>query len=445
MSVLAALILALGWAASSAQATTTTFLYTGAEQTFVVPGGVTSVHVVAIGGSGGAATDASGGVAAEAIGNVNVTPGQTLYVEVGGKGKGLGEGGQGGFNGGASGAGGGGGASDIRTSPRELGLAPDHRLIVAAGGGGAGGSGPNGPGAEGGAAGSPGGASEFYGGGGAGTATEGGLGASGCFGSGENGQLGSGGAGNDSGAESDPGGGGAGGYYGGGGGGGSCEFGSSGGGGGSLLIPVGGSAALASLATEPRVQITYTLVPPSIAIVSPAGGATYTQGQVIKANYSCTPPEGTVVETCAGPVASGAALDTAALGKHTFTVSAEDADGATASQEVSYNVVAAPSPPPPPIQPIPNTLLDSHPKTSLKTKKKATVKFSFSSDIAGATFQCQLDKGQFSPCASPQTYKKVKAGQHTFSVQAVAGGVVDPTPATFSFRVTKIKKHKKKH
>ena len=41
-----------------AQATTKTFTFTGAEQTFVVPSGITKIHVDAVGGSGGVGTGA---------------------------------------------------------------------------------------------------------------------------------------------------------------------------------------------------------------------------------------------------------------------------------------------------------------------------------------------------------------------------------------------------
>jgi hypothetical protein len=58
--------------------------------------------------------------------------------------------------------------------------------------------------------------------------------------------------------------------------------------------------------------------------------------------------------------------------------------------------------------------------------------------VAGATFQCKLDKGSFAPCISPKTYK-VKKGKHTFSVEAVGPAGTDPTPATFSFKVKKKK------
>ncbi|MDX6601094.1 MAG: hypothetical protein QOF13_296 [Solirubrobacterales bacterium] len=435
----------LAWAVSPAQATTTIFEFTGAEQTFRVPGGVHSIHVVAIGGSGGASELlVPGGAAAQVTGDISVTPGNTVYVEVGGRGQDGASGGAGGFNGGASGGAGGGGASDIRTSPLEDGLSPDDRLIVAAGGGGGGGSGPAGMGGNGGAAGENGTTGEGGNeGGGAGTAVLGGFGGSGCNLSGLEGQLGTGGIGGSS-ESGSPGGGGGGGYYGGGGGGGSCIAGSGGGGGGSSLVPVGGIAALASLAAAPEVQLTYTLVPPTISIVSPVDGATYTKDQVVTANYSCTPPEGTTVEICDGPVANGAPLDTSTLGSHTFEVEGEDKDGAATEKSVSYTVVPPSTPTggsgsqtSPPPAPLPDTSLDGHPKETIKTKKKRVkVKFSFSSNVAGASFQCKIDKGQLESCLSPKSYM-VKRGSHVFSVQAVSAGGTDPISATFRFKVKK--------
>lgn len=97
------------------------------------------------------------------------------------------------------------------------------------------------------------------------------------------------------------------------------------------------------------------------------------------------------------------------------------------------------TPPPPPPAPVPNTKLGVHPGSRVTTKQsKLKVKFGFSSDVAGATFQCKLDKGSFKPCKSPKTYK-VKPGQHKFSVRAVGPGGTDASSATFKFKVIKQK------
>lgn len=54
-----------------------------------------------------------------------------------------------------------------------------------------------------------------------------------------------------------------------------------------------------------------------------------------------------------------------------------------------------------------------------------TAKFKFTSNEAGSTFECKLDKGKFKKCKSPKTYKKLKAGKHVFKVRAIdkAGNV----------------------
>lgn len=70
-----------------------TFGYTGTQQSFVVPTGVSSVTVVATGASGGlglrvsaAGAGGAGGAGAEVSAQLSVTPGETLYIEVGGPG-----------------------------------------------------------------------------------------------------------------------------------------------------------------------------------------------------------------------------------------------------------------------------------------------------------------------------------------------------------------------
>lgn len=68
---------------------TTTFIYTGAVQTYVVPAGVTSVTIMAKGasGAGWGPTSTQGGQGATCQGTYTVTPGATIYVYVGGGGQ----------------------------------------------------------------------------------------------------------------------------------------------------------------------------------------------------------------------------------------------------------------------------------------------------------------------------------------------------------------------
>ena len=256
----------LAWSSSNALANTVNFGYTGAEQTFTVPAGVTTIDVLAVGGSGGSAGGTgggAGGTGAQASAALPVIPGQTLYVEVGSNGQDASPTASlGGFNGGGNAGdqgGGGGGASDVRFHPRPAGDSPfslNSRLIVAAGGGG-GGAGTGATGGVGGAAGS--GGSDGSGGatGGApGSETGGGAGCGG----GCSGLLGRGGSGSV-GLAGSGGGGGGGGYYGGAGGMSNATNAGGGGGGGSSLLPPGGSVMVPSAPVPPQVQISYTPPP----------------------------------------------------------------------------------------------------------------------------------------------------------------------------------------
>lgn len=92
-----------------------------------------------------------------------------------------------------------------------------------------------------------------------------------------------------------------------------------------------------------------------------------------------------------------------------------------------------PIPPPPPKEsPVPATKLGRHP-TARTTKTTAT--FTFSADVAGATFSCKLDGKPKAACRSPKTYKRLKPGKHTFKVWATAKGVTDATPAKYSWKL----------
>jgi len=86
----------------------------------------------------------------------------------------------------------------------------------------------------------------------------------------------------------------------------------------------------------------YTVVPAPVATIAvPASGATYVAGRRVDASYTCSATAPVALASCSGPVASGAALDTAHPGSHRFTVLATDANAIAASATVHYTVVAA--------------------------------------------------------------------------------------------------------
>jgi hypothetical protein len=244
-----------------------TFNYTGHKERFVVPSGVTTITVDAIGAAGAGYSypkicyGPCFGRGGRIKGDIQVKPGEMLYVRVGGRGLGGDSSGigAGGFNGGGDGGNGGywggrggGGASDVREGGDQL----VDRIVVAAGGAGQG-TGAGSYYGEGGDGGGTVGAngSGYNVGGLGGSQTAGGVGGEGNQGSGgapgqpgANGALGlggDGGVGGQGGSYGHGGGGGAGGggYYGGGGGGGgagvygSAQVGNGGAGGSSYIEP----------------------------------------------------------------------------------------------------------------------------------------------------------------------------------------------------------------
>jgi hypothetical protein len=292
----------------------------GAEGSCVVPAGITTLHVIAVGAPGAGDVTASG-QGAMVTGNVTVTPGQTLYVRVGQ---------MGGFNGAGSGGpccsngGSGGGASDIRTCTTTTNGQPDScdqftfgtagtdpRLIVAGGGGGegypdfgthsiGGNAGTPSPGVDGGQGqfgdfGSP------PGNGGKGGTSSGG-GAGGVIGGGGTvgspGTATSGGDGSCQGGGGNCGGGGGGGFWGGGGGSAGPNGGSAGGGGGGASFgPAGATFSLDGTRT------------PSITIN--ALGSTTTS---VSCSPPTIPPGGSI--TCTATVTDGASAPTGTVTFH---------------------------------------------------------------------------------------------------------------------------------
>jgi hypothetical protein len=64
-----------------------------------------------------------------------------------------------------------------------------------------------------------------------------------------------------------------------------------------------------------------------------------------------------------------------------------------------------------------------------------TPTFRFTASDGGARFECKLDGKPYRGCRSPFTTRSLSPGKHRFLVRARSGGEVDPTPASWRFRV----------
>ncbi|MEO8693425.1 MAG: carboxypeptidase-like regulatory domain-containing protein [Acidimicrobiales bacterium] len=80
----------------------------------------------------------------------------------------------------------------------------------------------------------------------------------------------------------------------------------------------------------------------------------------------------------------------------------------------------------------PDTSIAAAPAAIVNT---ASAEFTFTSNVAGATFECQLDTATWAPCVSPRVYSALPDGVHDFAVRSTAAGLTDATPATRSWRV----------
>lgn len=142
--------------------------------------------------------------------------------------------------------------------------------------------------------------------------------------------------------------------------------------------------------------------------------------------YACA-IDGGPLGPCSGP---GDSHTTATLadGDHSFQVAATDTAGnvdpSPASQVFTIDTKA------------PAVTITGGPKKK-SARKKAT--FTFVADEPGATLECALDGAAFSPCVSPQRYKRLKLGRHRFVVRATdaVGNVGQPVSRSF--------KRKRKH
>jgi len=370
-----------------------TFNFTGSQQTWTVPNGVTSINFTIAGAKGGNGTSGIAGAnGATLAGALAVTPGQTIFINVGGQGA-INAGGFNGGGNGGSGAGGGGGATDIRLGGNGLG----NRAVVAAGGGGAG-RGPSysptpGAGGTGTFCGSPwgyggsngggcsagtsggcaGGTAPSYGTGGAGGGLSSGGGTAGS-GGGVLGQAGSLGQGGNGGTSVYGAGGGGGGYYGGSAGmsgSGGCH---GGGGGGSSYADQAVASALThtggnnntngycniswtgSGCGSPLVPITVTVNPAPTITTS---GTTICSGQTATLTATANVPGGTFTWNPGNLTGSSVTVTPNTTTQYTVSYSVPNCNASTATATVTVN--------PSPVAPTANNVTLCGPGTATLT------------------------------------------------------------------------------
>ncbi|QRN95703.1 OmpA family protein [Archangium violaceum] len=179
-----------------------------------------------------------------------------------------------------------------------------------------------------------------------------------------------------------------------------------------------------------------TVAPAAPTITSPANGSTITEQ---RPTYTGTAePNSTVIVVVDGKEigrvtassTGGWSLpspDYLTNGPHTVTATSMDAAGNTSPQASSTFTVAATAPE--------TTLTGKPPNPS----SSATGTFTFTSPTAGATFECKLDGGNWTPCTSGQSYTGLTDGDHTFMVRAKdpVSGNVDLTPETYTWKIVR--------
>ncbi|HEU4329214.1 MAG TPA: alpha-amylase family glycosyl hydrolase [Roseiflexaceae bacterium] len=136
----------------------------------------------------------------------------------------------------------------------------------------------------------------------------------------------------------------------------------------------------------------------------------------------------TVTPPAFGSTGGVAYTDSGAAAGSYYRVQATNASGAVSASSVGVTADET----------APDTTLTSTPPAA-STSTSASFSFSGSDDTTPSgslTFECSLDNGAFSVCASPQSYPSLADGQHTFRVRAKdAAGNIDATPASFAWTI----------
>jgi Ca2+-binding RTX toxin-like protein len=139
-----------------------------------------------------------------------------------------------------------------------------------------------------------------------------------------------------------------------------------------------------------------------------------------------------------GPDLDQAVIDLASVAPDPTPIECESVrEGA----EEEFRELELLEPPPPPDTTPPRTKITHRPpKIVLSARRHRRVSFRFTSNEAGSSFRCQLDRGPWGSCRSPRAFG-VGLGGHVVRIYAVdAAGNRDRTPVVFRFQV-RLKPH----
>jgi large repetitive protein len=164
---------------------------------------------------------------------------------------------------------------------------------------------------------------------------------------------------------------------------------------------------------------TFILSAPSDPTRDTTGTFTFSSNE-LGASFQCR-VDGGGFGACTSPFTTRPLAD----GPHTFEVRAVDRAGNIDASPALYSWVVDTV--------APETTITGSPANPSRTP---VASFTFTSNEAGSSFECQLDGGGFSACTSPYSTSALADGSHTFMVRAIdRAGNVDPTPAVLTWRI----------